>query len=939
VNTLLERQRELAAIDAAVSAASAGSGHCIAFEAHAGIGKTRLLEAARERAERAGVRVLTARCDEFEQEFGWAMAGSLFEPALRSPRGRERQALLARAGPAGPALLEPEREAESSRAVVHGLFSLAAGVAEQAPTMLLVDDLHWADLPSLRFLLYLVQRLDELPLSVVVALRPVRAGPARDLLDRILDHASCRVLEPAPLGPAAVSTIVRRELSDGASDPLCATCAGVTGGNPFYLHELLTTLRAEHPDPGALDPEHVRSIVPASIIRSMLVRIGRLPAGAVQVARAVAVLGSAATMACVSRLANLDAADIDAAIDGLAAAGLLTPSHVLCFVHAIVGSAVYSDIPPRERAAMHLHAARLLDAHGSDPRVVAAHLLNASTRGDAWVVERLGQAAEDALARAAPEAAVTYLRRALDEPPPNHARAELLVALGRADAAAGNERAEQRFAEALRLIDEPGRRAEITLMRGRELQARGRHEEAAAAFERGLAELPEGSNEETVKELRAAYVTASTLIGPLEPHALEQLEAIVGETDDPTPGERALLAQLALQDSMAASPRSQVRALACRAWADGALLGGETAQGGSWPLVTGALLFVDELELELDICEAAIADAIARGLPLAVATARYCRSAPLYHMGHIEEAIADLESALDARRYGWEEYVGAALAFLALCLIERGEYEEAHAALSIMDEPGMEESFQYLFLMEAKGRLALMEADARRAVDVFLEAGRLREEVFGIRTPGFCLWRSGAALGLHALGETEEARRLLAELTEVARHVDAPRLIGNALITRGLIEAGDRSLQALDEAVELLEHARPRLEYVRALVEQGAARRRAGKRAAAKESLRRALDLAERGGATRLARQARDELAALGLRPRTTALTGPEALTPSELRVATMAADGRSNPEIAQALFVTRKAVEWHLGNAYRKLGIRSRRELSTALEPERAAT
>jgi DNA-binding CsgD family transcriptional regulator len=163
-----------------------------------------------------------------------------------------------------------------------------------------------------------------------------------------------------------------------------------------------------------------------------------------------------------------------------------------------------------------------------------------------------------------------------------------------------------------------------------------------------------------------------------------------------------------------------------------------------------------------------------------------------------------------------------------------------------------------------------------------------------------------------------------------------PRAIGMALRALGLVEGGDRGLELLDEAVRVLESSPARLEHARALADFGAALRRANRRTAARHPLRQALDLADACGARPLAERARHELRAAGARPRRPRISGVQALTASERRIATMAAEGLSNPEIAQALFITKKTVEAHLGNAYRKLDVRSRSRLTAALSDQR---
>jgi DNA-binding CsgD family transcriptional regulator len=199
-----------------------------------------------------------------------------------------------------------------------------------------------------------------------------------------------------------------------------------------------------------------------------------------------------------------------------------------------------------------------------------------------------------------------------------------------------------------------------------------------------------------------------------------------------------------------------------------------------------------------------------------------------------------------------------------------------------------------------------------------------------------CAWRSGAARAFHALGKPGRARDLAEEELAIAQEIGAPRLIAHALITLGQLDPGPAGLPALEQAIAVVEPSAPRLTHTRALVEFGAALRRTGRRSAARDPLVRGFELATRGGARRLAEYARVELAALGARPRKDVFAR-DRLTPSEARVVSMAADGMTNKQIAQALFVTLKTVEAHLHHAYQKLGIVRRSELRSALVDEEA--
>ncbi|HEY1347657.1 MAG TPA: helix-turn-helix transcriptional regulator, partial [Streptosporangiaceae bacterium] len=193
-------------------------------------------------------------------------------------------------------------------------------------------------------------------------------------------------------------------------------------------------------------------------------------------------------------------------------------------------------------------------------------------------------------------------------------------------------------------------------------------------------------------------------------------------------------------------------------------------------------------------------------------------------------------------------------------------------------------------------------------------------------------WRSEAAIAHALLGHAAEAQRLARAAVEVARGFGLPRALGVTLRAAGLVEGGERGLDLLAEAVTVLERSEAPVELARALTDHGAALRRAGQRARARAQLERGLDLAHHCGARRIAGQARAELVAAGAKPRRDAITGRDALTASELRVARLAAAGRTNREIAQELFITTKTASAHLSRAYRKLDVSRRGQLAEAL-------
>ena len=322
-----------------------------------------------------------------------------------------------------------------------------------------------------------------------------------------------------------------------------------------------------------------------------------------------------------------------------------------------------------------------------------------------------------------------------------------------------------------------------------------------------------------------------------------------------------------------------------------------------------------------------------RGWPLASALAATAASLTALYDGEVGQALAYGQQAMTGG--GWISVM--ATAFMIPALIDRGAIDEARTLLAAANLNGqLGPTWPYNVARHARGCLHAAAGDHASAARELLEAGELAE-LWGVRNTMLMPWRSDAALSLIALGDGREASRLCAEEVRLARQWGARRGIGIALRAAGVAEGGDIGL--LTEAVSVLRPSPARLELARALIELGAAHRRASSRARARDYLREGLDLAHGLGGLALADRARRELVVAGGRPRRDATRGRDALTPSELRVAQLAAAGQTNRQIAQALFVTQRTVENHLTSTYGKLGISSRPELPAALAGSRPAT
>jgi DNA-binding CsgD family transcriptional regulator len=371
-----------------------------------------------------------------------------------------------------------------------------------------------------------------------------------------------------------------------------------------------------------------------------------------------------------------------------------------------------------------------------------------------------------------------------------------------------------------------------------------------------------------------------------------------------------------------------------RASADGRLVAEEGSDSLTLWSVVGCLSWADELDRAEALIELALADARERGLALAQAQCLYARSWPRLWRGDVDGTVADAQFAVRVWEGGWGYYLPAAIHWLVRGEIERDDLDAAERSLTL---EGGEERWgaTTMYVLWRHARASVLAARGRHdaALAEFLECGRSVTEEFGLPNPAILAWRSSAALSAVALGRDDEARALAREELELARAFGAARPIGIALRALGLVERGTAGVAHLREAVAVLEPSAARLELARALVDLGMLLRIGGSPRAAREPLRRALDeLSRMSGAHALRRRAEAELATAGGRPRRPALTGADALTPAERRVAELAAAGLSNPEIAQELFVARKTVEWHLGNVYAKLEVSSRDEIAAAI-------
>ena len=938
--TLLDRDAELEALRRTLDGARDGQGRLVIVKGEAGIGKTALLDRVRGAAGDSGFTVLSAAGANLEREFAWGVARQLFEPLVYGATAARRRSLFRGAASLARPALGLSAAAGASRqlgdasfAANHGLYWLTANLADGTPAAMIVDDAHWADLASLLFLNYLGRRVRDLPIAVIVGMRSAEPGAPSELLEPLRAIAGSEVVEPSALSEAAVRVLIERRMHKPPGPQFLGACREVTGGNPFLLEELLRALGDAASPRDEEAAARARALGPSSIGHAVLGRLASMWPDALALARAVAILGADAGHRAAAALAGLEMDRAHEAADALVAAHVFAAAHrPLRFAHPILKQAVYSDIPPGRRSIEHRRAALMLEELGAPGERVAVHLLATDPTGDEVVVDRLQTAAERALARGAPEAALTLLERAVVESPRAARRPSLLLALGRAARGCGHlDQAATHLREALAVTGETTTREAISRELATTLTTAARPEEGLTVLEQAVAECPENEHERRLR-LEGDLATLGITHDDLAHRSVDRAERIAAGLTGASPAERVLLGALAYwRGASATGSASDAARIAESALGGGMLLQEQTSDSFTYFWAVLVLLWADQDEAAERYWMQGMDDARARGSGTALFNASIAFGRLHMYRGEVADAeaaarlVEDLGSDV---RYPYGAYTAAAN--LILPLVERGQLEEAESVLArygrqVGAPPALATGQTML-----SARIVLRTAQARHA-----EAAADAEELLrrhAVR--GHAGLPHGAAIvrAQLAAGDRDGATRVARAQLAIAERWGATSFIGIAQRSLALAVSGAEGVGLLKASAARLEQTPCRLELARTLTCLGAALRRQNRRAEARDPLRRGLDLAARCHASALAREAQDELRACGARPRRLVLRGVESLTPTERRVAGLVADGLSNPDVAQTMFVTRATVETHLGAIYRKLDISSRSELPGAL-------
>ncbi len=921
---VLEREREIDALERRLSAARDRRGGCVLLAGEAGIGKTTLLDGAARTATAAGMTVCRARGARLEASFGHGVLRQLLEAPLRRMPPADRQTLLSGAAAlAAPALglaAAGEASTDGEFATRHGLYWLTAGLAEHDPLVLVVDDAQWADLPSLHALLYLARRVEDLPVALALAWRTGEPGEQDEVLDLLRMEPGVVELLPRPLTGSAVAAVVRAGRGE-ASKAFTSACAQASGGNPFLLSELLRDLRADATVP------QVSRLGPESVARRVRGLLANCSSDARALARAVAILDSDAELRHAAAVAGVDPAAAALAADELVAVGLLDAGRPLRYRHPILRSAVDALLAGGERSVLHGRAAETLASEDASLDRAAVQLLATEPTGDPWVVGILLASARRAAGAGAPAAAVELLERALREGVDDQ-EFDVLLQLGVAEAFVQLPEAIARLERATERAPDDERRFRAAFELGRALWWSGRTDEAVAVLD-GVAGKLAGEDAGRALAVEAEATTAGVYDDRVAHSMAERLARSARALTPDSPDARAVIANHAyLRATVTDGPASEVAALIAPISEPDVLRDG----------FEGSFLFaalgwtsvaVGRHEQSRRLVDRALTQARDAG-HVATASTAYAL------VSHLATVTGDLAEAQDTGRLALDMAQGRrfstvplAVGVLVAALRGRGALDDADRVLA---EQGLLDAAPQMLtstpLLAARLPLHLSRG---RAAEAAADAYELlaRAEIRGGWWPGI---GAPVAYGLRAGGDETLAREVLDAEIARARAWDEPGTTGIVLCAAAGFVERDEALELLRRGVGLLEGSGRVLSLAGGLVRLGAALRRAGRRVDAREPLARGLELAHRCGAEPLVAIAHEELLACGARPRKLVRTGVDALTVSELRVARMAAEGRSNPEIAQALFVSRKTVETHLRHVYAKLGVPSRSALTGVL-------
>jgi DNA-binding CsgD family transcriptional regulator len=924
-NALVGRLAELDALNALIER-SARSGQAVLVEGEAGIGKSRLLHAAAERAEELGFRVYSAAADELE---------------TRRPFGVVADALRVRLDASDPGWLEGSggwmpSEAAAEFRMVEELVALVDHLSVDGPVALALDDVQWADASSLLVLNRLLRDLPRLPLLLVVASRPL---PRRPELDSLLASAPRGALTRLHLGPVHQHhwPSLVESLLQAKPGPTILRLAEGANGNPLFIGELVGGLVSA----GAIDfgangqAETSATTLPPSVTAAIVQRLSFLSSQTLELLGLASILGTSFSAADLSLLAGRPvAAQVPRIREALRAGVIQEQGDRLAFRHQLICEVLYQDLPVSVRKGLHAELWRKLATSGAPAVRVAEHITRATSAGDAEAVSWLQRAARE-VGPLAPSAAVDLLQQALDLLDPSDAsRGSILRDLAVSLIWAGRLRegeatCRQALAQVSGIDGESWMRlclAQALVLLDRAGDARREAELAAAATGATPAERVRASAWASLARMNEGDLTGAVDRAERACHEAERL----GDA----PARCQALATLSLAADVRARFGEAVE-LARDAAAEADRDQTREAHRALAHLILGrALADVDRLDEAGESIRRGRQISEALGARGAIPSHHFTASLRWFVAGNWDDAMAELETGLELAEemdVGWRT---PAYATAALIAIHRDDLPGAERWLGRLDADPLAPGMRYQLDRVQLARTLLLEAGGRllegldclsAAWDGCERAGVLAE----LPVLGPDLARLAVRCGESAAARSH-AERIAQSLTAVAeRNAQVPWVVGAALRCRGL---ADDDVDLLLESVRVYRSGPRPLERAEACEDAGAALLRRGEIQEARALFDEAYTAYQRLHANRDLRRVRAFLRAAGVRhgphsPRRPK-HGWQALTETELTVAGLVAERLSNPEIARRLFLSRRTVQTHVSHALAKLGMSSRLEL-----------
>jgi DNA-binding CsgD family transcriptional regulator len=747
------------------------------------------------------------------------------------------------------------------------------------------------------------------------------------------DFATVR---PDLLSEHAVAAIAHQMLGIVVEHDVSGSIHRATGGNPFYVLELVRGLkRADHPKQMHIEDAGSRGDLDGVALQ-LGARLRNLDPHALRLAQAIAILGDGCELRHAAAISQTQITHALSLATELVRLDILGEDRPPRFIHPIVQYAVLRTLSSAEHDAAHRAAAGVLYAERLPSGRIAAHVKRLRPVGDPWAVERLCEGACSALENGAPAAAADLLERALAEPPPAEVRVEVLRAAARAELLAGRASACQRLEEAVGITE--GRlQAELGSELAQTYATLFRWTDAVEVLERILGSIGK-THRSLAAQLQSQLVAAGLQDARVAARVLRRMKRMSHRRLSGSPA-----AGLALAQGMVAILTGRPAEEAARTL-EHALTGMDLAAIENWDALAAlwwCLLTAERFKVVADAVESARERAERSGSSRGLVAVYSTLGLLNFRLGALPEADTSARIALQVVQEGdFAPGLAFAATVLADVAVASGQLDEAQALLDLLPKGSLPAGVGTVLIPAGRGRLRLAQGRADEALAEFEACMALwRPEVWGLemREVGYVHARSGAAQALLALGDARRARELAeAELADV-RRFGGRRALGVALRVSGLARGATEGLAALEESVAVLNESPAALERARSLVELGGVLRRAGRPREARKALSQGLDLAARCGARPLIACAREEPRVAGARPRRDWTSGVEALTASELRIVRLAREGRSNRQIAQALYLSIKTVEGHLARAYGKLDITTRSELGRVFEPEKA--